>query len=133
MTSYRISVSPSRRAASRFVAQVRRLLLSTLAEERKNGITQSSIARDIGVHRSVINRELQGISDISLGRVAELAVAMGRTPVLAWKEPSGSLGHNSDVRSFTIEPAPAMVMGSTDLDAALRISASPVTRDLEIA
>jgi transcriptional regulator with XRE-family HTH domain len=81
MTSFQISVSPSRRAAGRFVTQVRRSIQKALAEEKtKRGITQSDIARAIGVHRSVINRELHGHKDMTLGRVAELAWALGRRP-----------------------------------------------------
>jgi transcriptional regulator with XRE-family HTH domain len=63
---------------------VRRELQKALAEEHQNrGLTQSEIARAIGVHRSVVNRELRGFKDITLGRVAELAYAMGRKPVFS--------------------------------------------------
>jgi hypothetical protein len=79
--SFQISITPNRRAAGRYVTRVRRSLQKALAEEnKKRGLTQSDIARAIGVHRSVINRELSGRADITLGRVAELAWAMGRTP-----------------------------------------------------
>ncbi len=57
--------------------------MHALAEESsKRGITQSDIAREIGIHRSVINRELRGYKDISVGRVAEIAQALGRDPFL---------------------------------------------------
>lgn len=82
MPSFRISVTPSRRAAARFIMSVRRTIQKALAEEeKKRGLKQTDIARAIGVHRSVINRELKGRKDITLGRVAELAWAMGRVPV----------------------------------------------------
>lgn len=81
MTSFQLTLSPSRRAAARFVTAVRRALLKALSEElQERGLTQSEIARVIGVHRSVINRELRGQKDITLSRVAELAYAMGRAP-----------------------------------------------------
>lgn len=52
-----------------------------LVEEReKRGLTQSDVAKAIGVHRSVINRELRGQQNMTLSRVAELAHAMGRVP-----------------------------------------------------
>lgn len=89
--SFRISLTPSRRAAARFVAKVRRELQKTLTE---SGMTQSDIARDIGVHRSVVNRELRGYADITLGRVAELAHAMGRTPIIEFRQPSPHLAAN---------------------------------------
>jgi transcriptional regulator with XRE-family HTH domain len=81
MPSFRGSLTPTRREAARFVTGVRRSLQKALAEEsEKRGLSQSDIAREIGVHRSVINRELQGYQDITLGRVAELACALGRKP-----------------------------------------------------
>ena len=78
MTSFQISIAPTKRAAGRFIAHVRRELVRALAEEgAKRGINQSVLAREIGVHRSVINRELRGYKDMTLGRVAELASVMG--------------------------------------------------------
>lgn len=78
MPSFQISLTPSRRAAGRFIAAVRRNLQRAFSDQEKAGLSQSEIARRIGVHRSVINRELRGAKDITLGRVAELAWAMGR-------------------------------------------------------
>src|SRR5438046_380196 len=81
MPSFQISITPSRRVAARFVTGVRRKILKALEEEaQKTGLKQTDIARTIGVHRSVINRELRGKKDLTLGRVAELAFAMGRAP-----------------------------------------------------
>jgi len=83
MPSFRTTVTPSRRAAARFVQDVRRAIQEALAEEEaRRGLTQSDIARAIGVHRSVINREIRGYKDMTLGRVAELAWAMGRMPAV---------------------------------------------------
>ena len=85
--SFQITLSPSKRAAARFVNDVRRKLQKALAEEsEKHGLTQTDIAKNIGVHRSVINRELRGRKDITLGRVAELASAMGRKAQLELPE-----------------------------------------------
>jgi hypothetical protein len=82
MPSFQISLTPSKRAAGRFVANVRRAIQKALAEEqRDSGITQSELARRIGVHRSVIHRQIQGREDMTLSRVAELAWALGRKPV----------------------------------------------------
>jgi transcriptional regulator with XRE-family HTH domain len=87
MPSFQITLSPTKRAASRFINSVRRKLQLVLSEEtEKRGLTQTDIAREIGVHRSVINRELRGRKDITLGRVAELASAMGRRVVIEFPE-----------------------------------------------
>ena len=83
MTSSQITLSPSRRAAARFVVGVRRAIQKALVEEHiRNGLTQSEIARTLNVHRSVINRQSSGFEDITVSRIAELAYAMGRKPVL---------------------------------------------------
>src|SRR5262249_35827171 len=105
MTSFQITISPSKRAAGRFVYRVRRALQKTLADEQeKRGIKQTSIARAIGVHRSVINRELRGKKDITLGRVAEFAWALGRTPILEFAEQTpGLAGSNQPNFRFQTE------------------------------
>ena len=78
--SFRSTISPKDQAAGRFVSRVRRELQKALAEEaRKRGLTQSDLARTIGVNRSVISRELRG-------RVAEFAWALGRRPVFELAE-----------------------------------------------
>jgi len=88
MPSFQISPTPSRRAAARFVNKVRRAIQKALAEEKKKGgISQSDVAREIGIHRSVISREINGYSDISLGRVAEIAHALGRVPKFELADP----------------------------------------------
>jgi hypothetical protein len=87
MPSFRISIKPNRRAAARFIGQVRRGLQRAYGEEqKKRGLSQSDIARSLEIHRSVINRELKGFKDITLGRVAELAWAMGRRPLIEFPE-----------------------------------------------
>jgi transcriptional regulator with XRE-family HTH domain len=81
MPSFQISITPNRRAAARFVTDVRRKILKALEEEnKKRGLKQTDLARAINVHRSVINRELRGKKDMAIGRVAELGWALGRVP-----------------------------------------------------
>jgi transcriptional regulator with XRE-family HTH domain len=98
MPSFQITLTPSKRAAGRFVSSVRRGLQRAFAEEQgKRGITQAEIARIIGVNRSVIHRELMGQKDITLGRVAELASALGRKAVIEFQELAQSAGQNIEV------------------------------------
>lgn len=100
MPSFRISITASRRAAARFVTDVRRKILQALEEENnKRGLKQTDIARTIGVHRSVINRELRGKKDITLGRVAELASAMGRVAILNLPQINVHMGANVESAS----------------------------------
>lgn len=130
MTSFQIAISPSRRAAARFIARVRRALQTAVVEEgERNGITQSEIARSIGVHRSVISRELNGRQDITLGRIAELAWAMGREIEFALVEPKVAAGSNViemrpgvlDIRSAPlpgsqVTPPPASTSSSSAIN-----------------
>lgn len=98
MPSFQISITPSRRAAGRFVTAVRRAIQRMYSEEnKKRGIKQSDIAREIGVHRSVISRQLHGREDISLARVAEFAFALGRRAVIDFPEIVAPAGSNIDL------------------------------------
>ena len=95
MPPFRITISPSRRAAARIVSDARSGLQRALViENERRGITQSDIARAIGVHRSVINREMRGQKDIGLGRVGELAWALGRKAVVLFPEAEAAEGQN---------------------------------------
>lgn len=96
MPSLQISISPDKRAAARFLGNVRRAIQKAYVEEQiKRGVSQSDIARALGVHRSVINRELKGFKDITLGRVAQLAWALGRKPTFHLDEPFAVAGRNT--------------------------------------
>lgn len=96
MESLRISITPTRRAATRFILKVRRSLLKALLEEANaSGLTQTDVAKTIGVHRSVVNRELRGMKDITLGRVAELAYSMGREINFELVKPELDIGRNA--------------------------------------
>lgn len=95
MTSFRLSLTPSKRAAGRFISKVRRELQKALSEEHaRRGLTQSDLARKIGVHRSVIHRQLVGIENLTLGRVGELAAALGREADFALRDPAHRPGSN---------------------------------------
>lgn len=88
-------MKPHRRAAARFIGSVRRGLQQALSEEAElNGLTQSQIARELDVHRSVISRELNGRADISLGRAAELAFLMNRRLRLHFEKIESPVGSN---------------------------------------
>jgi plasmid maintenance system antidote protein VapI len=103
MGSFQISLTPTRRAATRFISHVRRSLVAALMEENKNsGLSQTDIANSIGVHRSVISRELRGVKDLTLGRVAELAVSMGREIEFQLVKPQQENGRN--IPKLTISP-----------------------------
>jgi plasmid maintenance system antidote protein VapI len=124
MPSFQITLTPSRRAAARFVTGVRRSLQKALAtQQRASGLTKSDIARAIGVHRSVINRELNGYKDLTLGRVAELTWALGGVPVFDIQWPNAQHGCNIHVQT---DVKPAAI--TTTLTNASRIANAPPDR-----
>ena len=135
MPSFQISISPSRRVAARFITSVRRKILKALEEEQsKRGLRQTDVARAIGVHRSVINRELRGKKDLTLGRLAELAWAMGRAPlfdVLEIAIQSGSnlpISSNAAAGAFQPTPRTATTTVAIAPFAAANTNVPPVAR-----
>jgi len=126
MPSFQIAINPNRRAAARFILYVRRALQKALVEEQKiSGITQSDIARKIGIHRSVISRELNGREDITLGRIAELAWALGR-------EISFSLPKTATIQGDNTLPNPGFVQ-KVQISASTSVSRSnPPSKDFKV-
>jgi hypothetical protein len=95
MPSLQITISPDKRAAARFIGSVRRAIQKAYIEEqRKRGLSQSDIARELQVHRSVINRELKGFKDMTLGRVGQFAWVLGRRPTFNLDEQIAVIGQN---------------------------------------
>lgn len=107
--SFQISLTPTARAAAYFIGEVRDKLVKGLVDRnRANGLTQSDIAKEIGVHRSVISRELRGRKDITLGRVAQLAEAMGFIIDFNLVEPAAERGVNAAVSAKSTNSAKGM-------------------------
>jgi hypothetical protein len=102
--SFQITLKSNRKAAARFIGDVRRAILKAYAEEQKaSGLTQTDIARAIGVHRSVINRELKGFKDMTLGRVAELAWACNRKPKILMEQIAQASGTNAPQGALAVK------------------------------
>lgn len=118
MPSFQITLTPKRRAATRFINDVRRTLLRALADEKQaNGVSQSEVARRLDIHRSVISRELRGRKDIGVGRIGEFAWALGLEPHFELRKPQATDGQNAPMPPVLTDiqsrPAPA----KTDMDA----------------
>ncbi len=75
MPSFRLAIKPHRKAAARFVDQVHRALQRAFDE--RPDLTQAAVAEELDVNRSVVNRQIRGHADMSLGRVGELAYIFG--------------------------------------------------------
>jgi plasmid maintenance system antidote protein VapI len=101
MTSFQLSVPANRKAASRFIDRVHRKLQKAFAS--KPHITQTQIAASLGVHRSVINRQLRGHQDMTVGRIGELAWALGLEAELVLLEPPADQGNAKVISINKIE------------------------------
>jgi transcriptional regulator with XRE-family HTH domain len=126
--SFQITISPKERAAGRFISRVRRAIQKALAEEeKKNGTSQSDLARTLGINRSVISREIRGNQDLTLSRVAELAWALGRKPKFELVEVSQTEGSNW---SISTPPAATTDKGALTNNPRLSINAGTTQSNL---
>jgi DNA-binding transcriptional regulator LsrR (DeoR family) len=112
MTSFQTAVSPSQRAGARFIGLVRRTLQKALLEEAKrHNLTQAEVARRIGIDRSIVNRELRGVENLTIRRVGELVWAMNRVPEFRALERVLSAGSNQT--SVVSSPAASVNLAQT--------------------
>jgi IS30 family transposase len=105
--SFQISIPPNRHVAARFIDNVRHALLRAALQSK---VSQSQIARALGVHRSVIHRELKGYQDITVGRAAELAWAMGKKAVFSLEEQASHGSNVPEIRSSVAESSKKQVV-----------------------
>lgn len=113
MPSFQITLTPNRRAAARFIGEVRRALQKAYVEEQAaKGLSQSDIARALNVHRSVINRELKGLKDLTLGRVGEIAWALGRKPFFSLE--AHQISATANFQNLTAMQSTSMPAGSAN-------------------
>lgn len=103
--SYRYSIAPKSKKVGRFLGQVRRELQKAFLEEKKaRGLTQAQIARELGVDRSVVNRQLSGTENLTLRRLGEYGFIFGRDPHFSLKKPVMPAGANIPYPETKIEP-----------------------------
>jgi transcriptional regulator with XRE-family HTH domain len=108
MTSYQFAPSPRKRITGCFLARVRRELQKAFLEEKEaRGVTQAKLARELGVDRAVVCRQLAGTSNLTLRTIADYAWALQRDLIFEMPKPSAALGvnHHMTVSPFVSEPA----------------------------
>lgn len=118
MRSFRISVTPHRRAAARFVRNVHVALQKAFADNPT--VSQTDLANAIGVNRSVINRQIKGFNDMSLGRVAELSHLLGYEPRFELVKAKHEVGCNVPPQTPFIGSGVKIHTGSTSQGSVLR-------------
>ena len=87
MNSYVFDIGETPRKVARAIGQVRsELQKAFIAEKKARKLTQQAIATKRGVHRSVINRQLGGLEDLTYRSIVENALAMGYEPNFTLKK-----------------------------------------------
>lgn len=79
--SFKLTINPKDKAAARFISQAHKTIVEyILGEKETSNLTQQQIAERLGVNRSVVNRILNGKSNLTLRSIGELAWALESVP-----------------------------------------------------
>jgi hypothetical protein len=81
MNSFELEIDEQSYVGAMFMARVANEIRRAAAiEKTSRKITQQAIADKIGTSRAVVNREMQGLENLSARRIAELLWALGWEP-----------------------------------------------------
>lgn len=81
MNSFELEVDEKSRVGSEFMARVVNEIRRAVATEKASRrLTQQAIAEKIGTSRAVINRQIQGLENLSARRIGEILWAIGWEP-----------------------------------------------------
>jgi hypothetical protein len=128
MPSFNFDIGEQARVGARFISDVRDELQRALTiEKSKRKITQQQIAEKLGTSRAVINRQLMGLENLGLRRVAEILWAIGWEPHFeSRKIPAGENQFPAVDLASTRKPHPEATtkLGTFDFSS-IRRGASP--------
>jgi transcriptional regulator with XRE-family HTH domain len=103
VTSFHFDIGSRARNAGRFIGRVRNELLKALSERKQEGkFTQQELAKKLEIHRSLVNRQLSGESNLTLRSLADLAWAMDMEISFELRKPAMEAGQNQPVVTSTI-------------------------------
>ena len=95
MTSFVFDIGERSRKVSRTLGKLRSDLQAAFIAERKSRkLTQQAVATTLNVNRSVVNRQLTGIENLTVKSAVELAWAMGWETKIEVYKPSATPGQN---------------------------------------
>lgn len=81
MNSFELEIDEKSRVGSEFMARViDEIRRAVAAEKGTRKLTQQSIADKIGTSRAVINRQIQGLENLTARRIGEILWAIGWEP-----------------------------------------------------
>jgi ribosome-binding protein aMBF1 (putative translation factor) len=110
MTFFRFDIQGRSRKAARLMGRVRRELLKAVTEERQEGLTQQELAQRLEQHRSIVNRQLSGESEITLRGLADLAWALDREITIELHRPAVAAGQNIPPTTSTVGHEPIRIV-----------------------
>jgi hypothetical protein len=95
MNSFELEIDEKSRVGSEFMARViNEIRRAVAAEKGSRKLTQQAIADKIGTSRAVINRQIQGLENLTARRIGEILWAVGWEPHFeARKIPAGENLH----------------------------------------
>lgn len=101
MSLFELEIDEKSRAGSEFMSRVAREIRRAVANEKSSRkLTQQAIAEKVGTSRQVVNREIQGLENLTARRIGELLWAVGWEPFFEARKPDEKDGRNE----FRIEP-----------------------------
>ena len=105
MDSFELELDEQSRVGSEFMARVVNEIRRAVASEKATRkLTQQAIADKIGTSRAVINRQIQGLENLSARRIGEILWAIGWEPYFeARRKP---IGENQNLASHIDTPPP---------------------------
>jgi hypothetical protein len=97
MNSFVFDIGEKSRTVARVLGDLRSSLQSAfLIEKKARKLTQQEIANTLNVNRSVVNRQLMGLENLTVRSAAELAWAMGwQTRIEVYKDDTHQHQKNS--------------------------------------
>jgi hypothetical protein len=106
MTSYKVDIGEKARAGSRFLADVRDEIQRAFftQKRRQQGLTQQAIAKKLGVNRSLVNRQVMGLENLTVRSIGELLWAIGWEPMFKAQDPMEDFGRNAQLTPAAPEP-----------------------------
>lgn len=123
--SFRMHISPRSRRAARFIASVHSGLQQAYSLSAKKGLTQQQMATALEVDRSTINKRLQGLSNLTLRSISDMAWAMGHSVRIDF-EPNGEVQGNfwrSPVNAESVNP-PCLISPSGSISSTTPVRAN---------
>ena len=127
MPSFEYDIGEQTRVGARFIAHVRDEIQDALfSEKQTRKVTQQQIAEKLGTSRAVINRQIMGLENMTLRRVAELLWAIGWEPYFEAKKIPVGENQNQAVQYPTMSVKASASTTNSNLVVTLRAASDGI-------